>query len=514
MPSRLSLSYPIPTHGLPRDSPKPMPPHPLSLSPNLEQRVHQALSEWYSDAPDPGPLADLAVVQQAQASGGWTARRAAVTVLAAALDRLESTAPQEARLLRRRFVDEAAVFVVARELDLAESTFYKRQRQAIANLASVLAGMETAARGQRSATAATRLPWIDHGRLFGVEPLLRQLGDLLTAAEPPAWIVLLTGLGGQGKTTVARSALEQIVQRADAVWEVGWVSAQQQSFHPSGVIRPLDAPALTADDLLLALAAQLLPSGAVVAPFTSQRALDALQALLGQTPHLVVIDNLETLVDVEALLPTLRRLAGPSRFLLTSRKALPGERDVYHLPVPELGEADALALVRFEAASRNLEAVREAGDADLRPIFETVGGNPLAIKLVVGQLYVLPLPQVVDNLRQARGQKIADLYRYIYWQAWNQLDADAQDVLLGMPVFAQSGADLASIERISEVQGGRLVQALERLAHLSLVNVAGDLWTRRYSIHRLTETFMIREVIRWQGGSADWDDDLPEEQTR
>jgi len=486
----------------------PLPPSPAAA--NLEQRVHQALSEWYSDAPDPGPLAGLAVVQQAQASGGWTARRAANHVLTAALDRLESSAPQDAKLLRRRFVDEETVFVVARELDLADSTFYKRQRQAIANLASVLAGMETAARGQRSATAATRLPWIDHGRLFGVEPLLRQIGDLLTAAEPPAWIVMLTGLGGQGKTTMARSALEQIVQHADEAWEVGWVSAQQQSFHPSGVIRPLGAPALTADDLLLALASQLLPADERAVPFTGRRALDALQTHLRQTPHLVVIDNLETLVDVEVLLPTLRRLAGPSRFLLTSRKALPGETDLYHVPVPELTEQDALALLRYEAGVRNLPSVSNASDADLRPIYETVGGNPLAIKLVVGQLYVLSLPQVVDNLRQARGRKIADLYRYIYWQAWNQLDADAQDVLLGMPVFAQSGADLASIERISEVQGGRLVQALERLAHLSLVNVAGDLWTRRYSIHRLTETFMIREVIRWQGGTADWDDDLAE----
>ncbi len=487
----------------------PPPTHPLPA--DLDQRVHQALTEWYSAAPDPGPLAGLAVVQQAQASGGWAARRAANHVLTAALRRLEDSAPVDADLLRRRFVEEQTVFAAARALDMADSTFYKRQRQAIANLASVLGDMETAARSQRSAAAALRLPWIDHGRLFGIEALLRQIRDLLTAAEPPAWILMLTGLGGQGKTTVARSALEQIVQGGAEAWDVGWVSAQQQSFHPSGVIRPLHAPALTADDLLLALAAQLLPADARVAPFTSQRALAALQAHLRLTPHLVVIDNLETLVDVEALLPTLRRLANPSRFLLTSRKALPGEHDVYHLPVPELEEPDALALLRFEAGTRNMQAISQAGDADLRPIYETVGGNPLALKLIIGQLYVLPLPQVVDNLRQARGQKISDLYRYVYWQAWNQLDADAQDVLLGMPVFAQDGADLASIERISEVKGGRLGQALERLAHLSLINVAGDLWTRRYSIHRLTETFLLREVIRWQGAAAGWDDDSPEE---
>jgi hypothetical protein len=34
---------------------------------------------------------------------------------------------------------------------------------------------------------------------------------------------------------------------------------------------------------------------------------------------------------------------------------------------------------------------------------------------------------------------------------------------------------------------------------LSLVNVAGDLHHRRYSLHRLTVTFLLREIVKWQG---------------
>lgn len=479
---------------------------------DLAQLIHESLVAWDSDTAGASALAGLALVQQAQAANGLTAQRAANQVLLAALDALDAATPEDARLLRRHFLENRPVYVVAREFSVAEATFYKRQRRAIGRLAGVLADLERQARSQHNASAEARLPRIDYGRLFGLEPLLGQLLPLLLSPEPP-WLTLLSGLGGVGKTTAARCALQQIVQGAGVLPELGWVSAQQQIYHPGGVLTAVSAPALTADDLLLALAAQLLPDGARVAPFSSQRALDALQARLSQTPHLVVIDNLETVRDLEALLPTLRRLAGPSRFLLTSRRALPGEHDVYHLAVPELSQSDALAMVRFEAQMRNLPAVSQASDADLRPIYETVGGNPLALKLIVGQLYLLPLPQVVENLRQARGRKIADLYRYIYWQAWNRLDADAQEVLLGMPLFAQGGAELASIERVSDVKGGRLVQALERLAHLSLVNVAGDLWQRRYSIHRLTETFMVREVIRWQGNAADWDDDLPEAQS-
>lgn len=485
----------------------PLPAQPIS---DLRRRVHEALAAWYSPATDASPLAGLASVQQAQTAGSLSLRRATNQVLTAALAQLAESAPEDARLLRRRFIDQIPTHAVAREFSLAEATVYTHQRRAIDALAAVLAGMEQQARRVYIDEAEARLPWLDSRHVFGLQPLLDRLLPLLAEPEP-CEIVLLTGIGGVGKTTAARHALEQIVRGAGAALPVGWISAQQQIFQPGSGIRPVHAPALTADDLLLALAMQLLPADARMAPLTSQRSLAALQTLLRETPHLVVVDNLETLTDVEALLPTLRRLAGPSRFLLTSRRALPEAPHICHLPVPELAEDDALALVRYEAQVRNLTAVSQASHADLRPIFQTVGGNPLALKLVVGMLYLLPLPRLLENLRQARGRTITDLYRYVYWQAWNQLDADGQEVLLCMPNFAQSGADLASIERICQVQGGRLSDALDRLAVLSLVSVAGDLHGKRFSIHRLTASFLVREVIRWQGLAGDWDDELPAE---
>lgn len=483
-------------------------PHSPPPTPDPRQRVHAALSTWYSPTTDASPLAGLALVQQAQA-GGLSVQRATNLVLRAAIDKLEATAPADAQLLRRRFIDETPVYQLVQELSLAEATIYSRQRRAIDALTALLAELERQARSEPIARAEARLPWLESQQVFGLEPLLARLLPLLTDPEQPH-IVMLTGMGGVGKTTAARHALERIVHSGDTPQEVGWISAQQRSFHPSGDIRPVDAPALTADDLLVALAVQLLPAEARSAPLTSQQSLASLQAHLRQTPHLIVIDNLETLIDAAALMPSLRRLAGPSRFLLTSRRALPGEPDLYHLPAPELAEPDALALLRHAARMRNLAAVSSASDADLGQIYAVVGGNPLALKLMLSQLFLLPLPQVVDNLRQARGQSNRQLYNYLYSHAWANLDADGQEVLLTMPLFSQSGADLASIERISEVKGARLVQALERLAVLSLVNVAGDLWQKRFFIHRLTETFILHELIRWQGGATSWEDELAE----
>jgi hypothetical protein len=281
--------------------------------------------------------------------------------------------------------------------------------------------------------------------------------------------------------------------------DFAWVSAQQQQFRVDRGAVDLDRPALTADALIEALAAQLLAGQG--APVNVDRALAALEPLLRTSPHLVVIDNLETVADVEALLPMLARLCGPTKFLLTSRNLVP-HLGIARYPVSELSQADALALVRHEAALRGLTHVAAASDDDLAPIYAAVGGNPLALRLVTGQLHLLSLPELLLSLREARGRRIEEMYSYVYWQAWHALSPAAQDTLLLMPVFSYTGGDLASITELSDIPDGELVDALALLVKLSLVNVAGDLRTRRYSIHRLTETFLLKEVLKWRGNAG------------
>ena len=44
----------------------------------------------------------------------------------------------------------------------------------------------------------------------------------------------------------------------------------------------------------------------------------------------------------------------------------------------------------------------------------------------------------------------------------------------------------------------QLAAPLEQLVSLCLVNVMGTVEVRRYGIHRLTETFLLNEVLKWQ----------------
>jgi hypothetical protein len=226
--------------------------------------------------------------------------------------------------------------------------------------------------------------------------------------------------------------------------------------------------------------------------------LDKLRTRLKELAYLVIIDNLETSADYRALIPELQGLVNPTKFLLTSRHSLHDFPGVLNLSLDELSAADSLALLRHEAGQRGLAAVTGAPDESLARVYEVAGGNPLALQLLLGQMHSLSLSRVVDDLRQAQGRRVEELYSFIYWQSWQLLSDAARRVLAIMPLVAESGGGLDQIAALSESEDEEMAAGLGQLVALSLVNVRGTLDERRYSIHRLTETFLLEQVLRWQ----------------
>src|SRR5690606_20307901 len=96
--------------------------------------------------------------------------------------------------------------------------------------------------------------------------------------------------------------------------------------------------------------------------------IDRLAPLLRSDPYLVVIDNLETVEDFQRLAPWLERLAGPTRFLLTSREVLPALTTVTRLELGELNREASLALI--EAAAQD----RAIGDFNPEALYALAGG--------------------------------------------------------------------------------------------------------------------------------------------
>jgi hypothetical protein len=453
------------------------------------------LKNWYKADPTVNPLKDLYLVQQA--SKKWTSDpyEASRQVLLQSLDKLAVDAEEDALLLRWHFLERLMMSKVANRLHLAEPTAYKRQQRALRRLALVLQELERQARASRPIQISGHWWRPAESPLVGADDYLRALLKWTRSTTAP-WLISVEGLGGIGKTSLTNRLVGELVKHSHFE-DIAWISARravrwiESGFEP---VTDLTEPVLDVETLVEMLLDQL--GDAPLPAQSAQEKFISLNRLLKDRVCLVVIDNLETEADYEALLPTLQKLANPSKFVLTSRNTLRHYSDVSCLLLSGLSQEDTVDFLRQEAASRQLEAFQQASQAQLEGIYQVVGGNPLALKLVVGQASVLPLSQVLDSLRQAQGKEVDELYTYIYWQAWQNLDEFSRQLLLVMPLAQGGGLD--QLEYVSCLQGIQLRQALQKLVTHSLVITRGDLEKRRYTIHRLTETFLLNEVIKWQ----------------
>lgn len=467
----------------------------------LRADVHRTLKSWYKSDTSASSFQDLQLFQQT-IEDVHNARLATNKILLKALETLKRNHQDEANILSRHFLDGEKVELIARSTNMGPATVYRRQNDGIDLLADIILNQEMAARAQRQRVLEQRLERPSYTHLIGVEAHLEALLAILTAPGPP-WLVSIEGLGGIGKTSLADALSRHLIkQRAFA--DFGWISARQYDFNPGRGIRPVERPALTVEQLVETLLEQLLPEAARLATslqdealMTLAEALKTLRERFQQQPHLIVVDNLETVTDVEILLPALRHLSNPTKFLLTSRESLYHEPGIHHYPLPQLSEADTLHLIRYEIERYHPPHLQNVGNIDLNQIYRVVGGNPLAIRLVIGQTHIFALPTVLDDLIAAQGKKPEMLYTFIYRHAWERLDETARHVLLAMPLVAEGQGHLEHLVEVSGLADANVRDGLDRLVQLNLVDRWGDLQAPTYGIHPLTRTFLQEQVLRW-----------------
>ncbi len=481
-----------------------------ALDAQFVKAVHTALKRLRREE-DLGrhPLVELTVAAERRRQKGWPetdlGRAASLQdVMGEARHRLAEVDPDSAALLERRFWQGESVVQLAHERNVAESTLYAHQERAIHALARTLWEMEQEAAerwADRRRALLRHVPPPTYTRLFGFDEVFARLQGLLTDPAGPRFISI-EGLGGLGKTALAHRLTTWAAGEVRFA-DIAWIVARRRQFLTWQGILDGDSPhpTLSFEMLLDEMADQLI--GPDAASFPPEKKRRRLERLLEREPYLIVVDNLETAVAPRELIPRLWQFSGPSRFLFTSRHSLGQHPGVFCLTLNELSEADSIALMRHEARARGVTALSEAEDDTLRRIYQVTGGNPLAIKLVVGQARYLPVERVLDRLRSGAGRQYEDLYRFIYWRSWEMLDEDARRVLLAMPALAPSGAYWENLQAATGLSDHRLDAAIERLVEMSLLQVAGGSETR-YTIHQLTYTFILSELLgKW--GRADGD---------
>lgn len=461
--------------------------------------VLAALRLWHGGETNDWPLQEMRLglnlsqsedVYSTLAEAGPAANNRAM--LSYGLAQLRNVSPEAEDLLRERFENRRDVLTVSNRLNISESTLYYRQRQAVSHLAEILGQLENLASAEWRSKMSGRLSIPSYETLVGIEEAEQVLKQVLSD-ENEHFIVSIDGIGGLGKTALADYLARQIIKttRFD---EIAWVTAKHTHLSMLGRLQiESGRPALTLPLLIDKLCEQFnLATNTTSTHIQRQRML---YKFLKDRRCLIIVDNLETVADYHSLIPELQKWQNPTKFLLTSRIRLLSEPGIFSYSHKELDQSSALQLIRQEAKRGGFTDLASATDEDLLKIYGVVGGNPLALKLIIGQLRFYSLSNVLSRFADKEPTETNEgIFDYIFREIWESLEDNSKTILISLTQAGESGFSLEHLVAVSELKEPIVYNSVTGLVLSSLVDITGPLLERRYKLHRLTEIFLLRLI--------------------
>ena len=327
------------------------------------------------------------------------------------------------------------------------------------------------------------LPRPDYVDFFGREEERKEILDHLD--HPRAWITVIDGIGGVGKTALAVNCAEYVrdlslSNQADFEYVI-WASAKTEKLNPHGItqLQPnfSDLPSLLSTVLEVT----------EFQGYPSENKVALVREILAISKTLLVLDNLETVSDPD-LYDFLQEIPTPSKVLATTRTRLEGSHR--NLRLTALPMQDALEMIRQLASDLDSAELSNESDDTLVGLIERLGGIPLAMKLAVGRIATgMPLPSYLDKLDSGDAQR--DLLEFCFTESWNDLDNDCKLTLLAITLFSEEPSE-GELRRVIGIPEMRIDDATGTLIQRAFLNrfYDRDRETNRYSLLPLTTDFV------------------------
>ena len=305
----------------------------------------------------------------------------------------------------------------------------------------------------------------------GRETELARLAASAAGSGTATSVVVLSGPGGIGKTTLAVEAARRLVDAGG----LGLLHVD---------LRGLDAEPLDPHTALFRLL-KALGVGNRDMPDDLGGRSGQFRALLEARPAVVVLDNARNEEQVRPLLPG----SGAGMVLVTSRRLLTGLEGVERLPVPVLDSSAALRLL--SSIIDDTEGPRSVGLSELA---EVCSGLPLALRIVGNRLATRPhwtarelADRIADSERRLEQLHAGDLQiTAAFGMSYDHLSPAAQRLcrrlaLVPGPDFA---APIASVLIGAPVPDTE--ELLDELHELGLLSQTDNV---RYGFHDLIRLF-------------------------
>lgn len=310
----------------------------------------------------------------------------------------------------------------------------------------------------------SNLPRQNYAHFIGRERELEQIAAWLDPSHR-AWILVIDGIGGIGKSVLAFEAAQRLLKREppfiinttyDAII---WVSAKQDILTPNGLI-PRPDFFTTLDDIYTTIGEVLGRQDILQAQPNDQGRL--VKRILSQKRVLLIVDNLENVTDKTVLTFLLYELPPPSKALVTTRERI---YQAEPIRLRELDPQEGKILIEKELERTSLKLNQDEKNA----IYGHTSGIPLVIHLMISRIATgFPLRSVLADLDKVH----EDLVEYCVQSSFTALKTeDARSALLALSLFAVD----AGYEALKYVAGFAddsfaFEEALVQLHELSLID--------------------------------------------
>jgi len=347
------------------------------------------------------------------------------------------------------------------------------------------------------------LPRQSYARFIGRK---QKQSEILTVLEKQSTspIIAIDGIGGAGKTALARE-LTQLSLDASIFHVAVWESDKPAEFTGGGILSQ-STNEMSFENLLDKIGRKL---GYFEASSlrTMREKKELVHHILNTERYLIVIDNLETIKGYRDLVNNLDGMFGNSKAILTTRKKVTEFRDVYSVSLGGMDLAESIEFLKSEASERGEagQAILGANESLLERIYETTGGLPLAMRLVLGQTTRSSPNTVLKHLEAVNYQKIQNpesdedvynqFFKFIYWDSWEQLSDIGKQLLIELGTFDPTeGAERDFLSKMSELSSSSLDDATGELIEFSLVRRSFEDEQEMLYLHPLTHHFVQHDL--------------------
>ncbi|KAK9914149.1 hypothetical protein M0R45_037943 [Rubus argutus] len=309
--------------------------------------------------------------------------------------------------------------------------------------------------------------------LVGIDSHMAEMDLLLCPGVDDVRFVGIWGMGGLGKTTIARAVYEKIACQFE---HCCFLDNVKEGFTKKGEIQ-------MRGELLSEILMEKVQSTAAL-----NRCTDMIMEKLHKKKVLVVLDDVDDVAHIEFLLGKERSFGGGSRIILTTRDAQLLRRvDKIYKP-NLLSDGEAVELFRRYAFRTN----QPSGEYDnlSRCAIKYAQGLPLALKVLGAFLFDKSIREWEEALQKMK--KIPHMGIHgVLKTSFDGLDDSEKDIFLDVACFFR-GLDKGYVAEFLDACGFFPLSGLRVLIDRALITIS---YGNRIEMHDLLQE-MGREVVR------------------